>query len=179
MLQRYADRWWYPPLIAVLAFADAFIIVVPTDGLLVSAVMLSPKRWIYSAILVSLGSSLGAIALGHVIGVHGLAILLHISPGIDHSAAWTWTSELMGKWGYWALFLVALSPLMQHPAIAIAALAGMNLVHVFAFVLSGRAIKYLFLAWLATHAPAFLGRLWGIQHDLEEVGLETKQPPSK
>ncbi|RYG34625.1 MAG: hypothetical protein EOO01_32105 [Chitinophagaceae bacterium] len=39
-VEGYANRWWYSPLIAVLAAADSFVIVIPTDGLLVSASML-------------------------------------------------------------------------------------------------------------------------------------------
>lgn len=172
VLQRYSNRWWYAPAIGLLAFADLFLIVIPTDGLLVSAVMLSPRRWIYAAVVVSIGSSLGAYALAYVIHLHGLPFLLHLSPGIDQSSAWTWTSQLMSEWGTWGVFLIALSPLMQHPAIALAALAGMPESKIFAVVFAGRILKYLFLSWLATHAPGMLNRLWGLQYELEEVGLK-------
>ncbi len=179
VLQRYSNRWWYAPAIAVLAFLDLFLIVIPTDGLLISAVMLSPRRWIYAALIVSLGSSVGAYVLAHIIHEHGLPILLQISPSIEQSSAWTWTSHLMDQWGAWAVFLVALSPLMQHPAIALAALAEMPEAKIFVYVFAGRVIKYLFLAWLATHAPAFLNRLWGLQYELEEVGLKTTEKPKE
>lgn len=173
-LQNYANRWWYTPLIALLAAADLFLIVVPTDGLLVSAAMLNPRRWLYIALMMTFGSTLGCIALAAVLQEHGLPFLLQIKPGLDQTAIWVWTNNLMDNWGQWAVFLVAASPLMQHPAVALAALAGMPLMQLFLLVLSGRALKFLFLSWVATHAPGMLGRLWGIQDDLKEVGLEDK-----
>jgi len=175
VLQKYADRWWYAPAIGLLAAADLFLIVVPTDGLLVSAVMLSPRRWIYTAFVVTLGSALGCILLAHLIQVHGMPLLLSISPGIEQNPAWTWTNQLMDSWGTWAVFLIALSPLMQHPAVALAALAGMPLMKLFLMVFAGRVTKYLILAYLATHAPGMLGKLWGLQHELEDVGLKDKE----
>ena len=178
LLQVYANRWWYPPLIALLAFADLFLVVIPTDGLLISAAMLSPRRWIYCALIVSLGSSLGATALAHLISEHGLHLLQSISPGIDHTAAWTWTAGMMDRWGPVGLFLIALSPIMQHPAIALAALAGIGTNKIFLLVLAGRVPKYLFLAWIATHAPGLLKRLWGISDELEEVGISKESNPS-
>ncbi len=174
VLQKYADRWWYAPALGLLAGADLFLVVIPTDGLLIGAVMLSPRRWIYTAFMVSLGSALGCLALAHLIQVHGMPFLLHIVPGIESNSAWTWTNQLMDKWGTWAVFLIALSPLMQHPAIALAALAGMPLLNIACFAFAGRIIKYLLLAYLATHAPSMLGNLWGLQYELEEVGLKDK-----
>lgn len=172
VLQKYADRWWYAPVIGLLAAADLFLVVVPTDGLLISAVMLSPRRWIYTAFMVSLGSALGCLLLAYLLQQHGMPLLQHIVPGIEHHSAWTWTNNLMNQWGSWAIFLIALSPLMQHPAIALAALAGMPVTKIFALAFGGRILKYLLLAYLATHAPGMLGKLWGLQHELEEVGLD-------
>lgn len=174
VLQKYADRWWYAPAIGLLAGADLFLVVIPTDGLLISAVMLAPRRWIYTAFMVTIGSTLGTLLLGHLLQVHGLPLLLNISPGIEQSSMWIWTNNLMDSWGTWAVFLIALSPLMQHPAVALAAMAGMTLTTLGLMVFSGRIIKYLFLAYLATHAPGMLGKLWGLQHELEEVGLKDK-----
>lgn len=171
-LQKYADRWWYAPAIGLLAAADLFLVVIPTDGLLIGAVMLSPRRWIYTALMVSIGSALGCLVLAHLIQVHGMPFLLNIVPGIQTNSTWTWTNQLMDKWGTWAVFLVALSPIMQHPAIALAALAGMPLANIAGFAFAGRILKYLMLAYLGTHAPGVLGKFWGLQYELEEVGLK-------
>lgn len=171
-LQKYADRWWYAPVIGLLAFLDYFVVVLPTDGILVSATMLSPRRWIYFALVMALGSSLGALALGAILEVHGLPFLLELSPGLDQGTLWKWSDALMDKWGGWAVFLIGASPLMQHPVVALAAMAEMPLGQLFAFMLGGRLLKFLVLAWISTHAPRLLRKLWGIQDELEETGVK-------
>lgn len=173
-LQHHSNRWWYPPLIGAMAFADLFILVVPTDGILVSAVAIAPHRWIYTGLMVALGSALGATALAHVLQVKGMPYLLHMVPGIEHTKTWLWTNDLMHKWGDWGVAAVAISPLPQHPAVALAAFAGISLFEILVAVFLGRAIKYLFLAWLASHSPKLLNRCWGIKHELKEVGFGEK-----
>lgn len=174
-LQKHANAWWYAPAIALLAAADAFIVIVPTDGLLVSACMLAPRRWIYTTLIVTLGSSLGAWALAAILEVHGLPFLLYLQPGLDQTSGWIWSDQIMDRWGSVALFLVALSPFPQQPAVALSALAGMPLWPLFLLVFGGRVIKYGLLAWIATHTPGLLKRMWGLQHELEEAGVPS--PP--
>jgi len=43
--QQFADRAWYPPLIAFLSAIDNIVIIIPNDGILVASAMLIPKRW--------------------------------------------------------------------------------------------------------------------------------------
>lgn len=171
VLEKYANRWWYAPVISVLAALDSFVVIVPTDGLLVSAAMLAPRRWFYTALLVSLGSSIGAWALAGVLEVHGLPWLLSMQPGIEQSRVWIYTDRLMDAWGTWAVFIVSLTPVMQQPAIALAAVAGKPLPEIFAAAFAGRLIKYAALAYISTHAPSVLGKLWGFRAELEEAGV--------
>jgi membrane protein YqaA with SNARE-associated domain len=172
-VEGYANRWWYSPLIAVLAAADSFVVIVPTDGLLVSAAMLAPRRWISTALFVSVGSSLGALGLALVLERHGLPWLLYFQPDIQQTSAWIYTDRLMDAWGSWAIFAVSLTPIMQQPAVALAALAGRPMGEIFFAALAGRAVKYGLLAWVSTHAPGVLGKLWGFKGDLEEAGVKT------
>jgi membrane protein YqaA with SNARE-associated domain len=65
-LEQYADRFWYPPLLALLAALDNLIIVIPNDGLLIASSMLIPKRWAIFAISVSIGSTIGALTLSAI-----------------------------------------------------------------------------------------------------------------
>jgi membrane protein YqaA with SNARE-associated domain len=171
-LQAHARSWWYTPLIALLAAADAFVVVIPTDGLLVSACLLNPRRWIYSVLLITLGSTIGAWALAALLEIHGLPLLLEIAPGIEQTRAWIWSDRMMDEWGAIALFLVALSPLAQHPAVALAALANMPLGEIFLLVFAGRLVKYGAWGWISTHTPKMLKNIWGLQGDLEEAGVE-------
>jgi membrane protein YqaA with SNARE-associated domain len=176
-VQSHASSWWYTPALALLAAADAFVIIIPTDGLLVGASMAKPKRWAYAAVVVTLGSTIGALVLAAVLQRHGLPVLQYLNPGIEQTEAWAWSVKMMADWGRWALFFVAVSPIMQQPAVALAALAGMPLLEVFYLVFSGRLLKYGFLSWLATHAPGMLSKLWGIQNELKEAGVQSDQGP--
>jgi len=177
-VQSHASSWWYTPALALLAAADAFVIIIPTDGLLVGASMAKPKRWVYAAVVVTLGSTIGALILAAILQKHGLPFLQYLNPGIDQTEAWAWSVKMMADWGRWALFFVAISPFMQQPAVALAALAGMPLLEVFYLVFLGRLLKYGFLSWLATHAPAMLSKIWGIQNELKEAGVQADQGSS-
>lgn len=174
ILQKHVQSWWYPPFIGILAALDSVVVVIPTDGLLVSASMLNPKRWVYIAIVLTFGSALGALFLGYLLELHGLPLLLKWYPEIAQSKTWMVTDQLMDRWGTLALFAVALSPFMQQPAVILAALAGMPLMQLFGIVFVGRLIKYLALAWISTHAPGMLSKLWGIQGELEDAGAPLK-----
>jgi hypothetical protein len=79
----------------------------------------------------------------------------------------------MDSWGSWAIFAISLTPIMQQPVVVLAALAGRPNFEIFAAAMAGRLIKYLALAYLGTHAPGFLGKLWGFKNDLEEAGIKT------
>ncbi len=171
-LQTHANSWWYNPAISFLAFIDNFVVVIPTDGLLISGSMLAPKRWFGRALFVSLGSSLGAWILVFLIRTHGMAFVLHIIPDLESSSTWIWTESFMLDYGLWVVFAVAASPLLQHPALALVALTDIKVLYIFTAILSGRLLKYIVYSWVASHAPHFVGKLWGTQkelHKLEEV----------
>lgn len=172
-MEAYANRWWYGPLIAFLAFLDSFVIVIPTDGLLVSAAMLAPRRWISTALLVSFGSALGAAGLAFLLARHGLPLLLYFQPDIESTKSWIYTARLMERWGIWTVFAISVTPVMQQPAVALAALARNPIVPIFLASFAGRVIKFGLLAWLGTHAPGVLGKLWGFKKDLDEAGVKT------
>ncbi len=175
-LQQHAQRWWYPYLVAGLAFADHFVIVIPTDGLLLSAVALNPRRWVSTFLIVSIGSSLGALALALAVHDQGLPLLLQISPGIEKSWIWLETEEFMKHYGLLALFGIALSPFMQVPAVALAAMANIAITKIFFVVLLGRFIKYGIFCWIASHAPHLLKKLWGVREEIKEVQEASGEP---
>lgn len=61
IMQQFANRLWYPPLIGFLAALDNFIVIIPNDGILISSSMLTPRRWFVLAFTVAVGSTIGAI----------------------------------------------------------------------------------------------------------------------
>jgi membrane protein YqaA with SNARE-associated domain len=176
-LQKFVDRIWYPPLMAFLAFLDGFVVVIPTDGILVSSTMLTPRRWVILGMSVAIGSTLGGAVLAHLIQVHGLPWLLHYKPGIDQSEMWLWTARFFDEYGLILVFAVAATPLAQQPTVVLAALAHTPIAKLALILLAGRSIKFLLMAYLGSHAPRLLKKLWVSKDDLEEAGVDLDNIP--
>ncbi|MBX3019367.1 MAG: hypothetical protein KF767_15885 [Bdellovibrionaceae bacterium] len=173
-MEAYADRPWYPFLIGLLAGLDNLIVVVPTDGILISSILLQPKRWLRMSFAITLGSSLGGLVLAWLVQHHGLPLIETYYPSLLTTKSWVWTEYLFDNYGLIVLFAVAATPIMQHPAIVLTALSGTSLLSLFMVMIAGRALKYLFLGYISAKMPALLGRLWGVRKELEEVGIEAK-----
>lgn len=174
-MESFSDRPWYPFLIGFLAGLDNLVIVIPTDGIFVSSVLLQPRRWIRFAFAVTVGSTLGALALATIIQYQGLPLIETYFPSLMLTQTWLWTESLFHRMGLVVVFIVAALPVMQHPAIVLAALAEEKLLPLMAVILLGRILKYLILGWISAKAPRFLGRLWGLRKELEEVGIDTQK----
>jgi len=170
-LQQFSDRLWFPPLVAALAALDNLIMIIPTDGILISSTMLRPRRWFTFALTISLGSTLGALALAALVELHGLPMILHYYPTLDQTLTWQWTERFWESTGLAIVFLVALTPLPQQPTVILASLAYTPLWNLSLAVFAGRFLKYLLMAYLASHAPGVLKRLWGVRGEMEDVGL--------
>ncbi len=171
-LQQYVNRWWYPPIISVLAALDNVIVVVPTDGILISSSMINPRRWHIFALAISIGSTAGAMFLSYLVEIHGLPWILQMYPGLDQTQTWIWTDQFFSQYGMYLVFAVAITPLIQQPTVILASLAGESILQIGIVVLAGRTIKFLLIAYLGSHAPKVLGRLWGIRGELEDAGVK-------
>lgn len=158
-LQRYVYRLWYPPLIGFLAALDNLIVIVPTDGILVSSTMLTPKRWILLATSISVGSTLGALILAGLVEFHGLPWVLNFYPGLEETRTWIWSMDFFNEYGLVVVFVVAMTPLMQQPAVILASLAMTPLIELAAVIFVGRFLKYLVMGYLASHAPRLLQKI--------------------
>ena len=174
VLQRFVDRIWYPPLLGLLAALDNFIIVIPNDGLLISSAMLRPKRWLSLAIWVAIGSTIGAFLLSILIEVHGMPWVLNLLPGLAESSAWIWTEKFFDSYGLIVVFLIAATPLPQQPGVILATISHVPLSHIVLVVFCGRIIKFLAMAYISTHAPRLITRMWGIRGELKEVGIKVE-----
>lgn len=172
ILQEYADRLWYPPFIGFLAALDSLVVVIPNDGILISSCMLTPRRWFFLALSVSIGSTLGALTLATIVESHGLPWILNLFPGINESPSWLWTESLFSQYGLLLVFAIAATPLVQQPVIILAGLAQVPLLEFTGAVFIGRFLKFLFMAYLGSHAPRLLGRLWGLKSDLRDAGVK-------
>lgn len=175
LIQRFADRFWFPPLIGLLSALDNFLIVIPNEGILISSSMVIPKRWFIFALSVTVGSTIGALGLVVLVEAQGLPWILEYYPGINETRVWLLTYEFFEKYGLYLIFAVGITPLSQQPAIILASLANTPLAKLAVALFFGRFIKFFVMAYVATHAPRFLSKMWGVQNELKEVGLEIKK----
>jgi len=173
-LESFAQRSWYVPFISFLAALDNLVLIIPNDGILVSSTMLTPKRWFYIALAVSIGSTIGAVVLAELVQYHGFPWVLEIYPSINESTLWLKTVEFFEEYGLLLVFFVALTPIAQQPAVILAGIAHTPILKLASVIFVGRFIKYLILAYLASHAPKVLNKLWGIKGELKDVGIQLK-----
>ncbi len=174
-VQHYSDRPWYPAFVGFLSAIDNWILIVPTDGLVISGVMLAPKRWKQFAWQVPLLSTIGGIAFAAFVGEQGLPYLQSHWPELTTTVYWTWTEDFFAKHGLVVVFLVATTPLAQQPALILAALAQTPYWYLFLVVLAGRMIKYILLSWIAARAPSVLSKLWGLNREMEQAGVPIEE----
>lgn len=171
-LEQFADRIWYAPFIGILAALDNLIIIIPNDGILVASSMLIPKRWVLFATSVTIGSTIGAMALSYFVKIEGLPWVLEYFPEMDQTFIWTWTSTFFDKYGLAVVFAVALSPIMQQPVIILSALANTPYSQLAAVIFLGRFLKFLLMAYLGSHSPRLLKKFWGMKSELKDVGIK-------
>ncbi len=174
-LEKHADRSWYPPLIGILAAMDSMFVVIPNDGILVASSMIIPRRWAIFAICVAIGSTVGAMILATVVETQGLPWILQYYPGIVETKAWAWSDDFFKSYGLIVVFLIGLSPLMQQPIAILAALAHTPALPLAGAMFAGRLIKFLFMAWVASHSPKLLKKLtglMGLKDELKDAGVK-------
>lgn len=171
-LHRFANRFWFPPLLLVFALFDVFVIFIPTDSILISSSMLMKKRWMPFALSVAVGSSIGALLLVNLVEFHGLQKLLEFYPGVDQTNVWKWTLNFFNEYGIWVVFLVGLTPFSQQPILIIAALSDISFFSLGLMVFIGRIIKFCIMAYIASHVPHFLNKLWGLKSEVKDAGIK-------
>lgn len=171
-LKGFADRAWYAPLVGLLAGADQFIVIVPIEWLMIPSVLLNPRRWLRTALWVTTGCALGAFALASVADIYGMQLIEHWAPKVVQSENWIRSMGYINSKGAWALLVIAAGPLPQQPAVALAGLSHMSPLKVFLAIWSGRALKYCTVAYIASHAPKLLNKLFprskSIQKEIQE-----------
>jgi len=170
-IRLFADRVWYAPFIALLAALDNFIVIIPNDGILISSSMLIPKRWFLYALFVAIGSTVGAIGLASIVEFKGLPWILELYPNVESTKTWHYSNTFFEKYGLYLVFFVAVTPLMQQPAVILASLANTPLLDLALVIFTGRFIKFLIMAYVGSHAPRLLSKLWGVQDELKETGI--------
>lgn len=171
LLRRFTDRWWYLPVCGLLAALDLFILVIPTEGFLVSSILLQPKRWARTLIWFTFGSAIGAAVLAHVSHLYGPEFVHWVLGDAFQTPLWQKLERFLGHYGGIALTVISLGPLPQQPAVAFCGLAQMPTFTVFLAVLIGRGLKYGIFLILALRAPHLLSKVSGVRKETEELGI--------
>ncbi len=178
-LEKYVDRPWYIPLLGALAALDLFVTVIPTDGLVISAALLKPRRWVAIAVAVSVGSTLGAIGLAGAIDYWGEAWVRETFPLAFQGQAWQTASTFLENYGGWAMYFFAAGPLPLQPAVIVCALSPMSVMSMALWMLAGRLTKYLLFAWGASHGASWMKKLRPAQKEFESLhpNKDPSSPP--
>lgn len=174
-LESASNHVWFFPFISLLAAADLFILVVPTDGVSVSATLLQPKRWIRIAISIAIGSTLGALLLTWLVKNHGPWIVSTFFENALQSSTWLRAQEFISDWGLHAICAIAMSFLPLQPAVVLAGLSPLPMEKIVTWIFVGRLAKFVGLGWLTSHAPRFLARFKTIRTELGEVKNQGNQ----
>ena len=156
-LERFTTKRWYLPLISILAGLDMFLVLFPTDILVVSTSIVHrsrPRSWIKIALSVTTGSALGALALAWATQEWGPRVFRSIALVGPSSQTWATAETLIQKHGRWALVLMAAGPLPAQPGVILASAAKVAMTPIFVSVWLGRWIKYAFLAWSRSQSSA-------------------------
>ena len=141
------------------SFLDTFLLFIPSDGLLVATLLANPQYWLFSAISITLGSVFGSICLAHIVQTYGLSFISEIYPSLETSTAWLSAIHFFEQYGDPAIFLTAISPFTQQPTVILAALAKIPLKEIALWLLAGRFLKYLFIAYVTKFLPEFIKKI--------------------
>jgi membrane protein YqaA with SNARE-associated domain len=154
-----ADRPAYPFIVGGIAALDYILFIVPIAPLTVASVAIAPKRWWKIALMLTIGSFLGAMVFEILISQYGTAFLDAVSPHMREGAFWMKMEGWVAHYGIWALLFVAFAPTVDQPIIAIAAITKMPLLEVAMALLVGKVLKFSLLSWLGAYAPNVLKKL--------------------
>lgn len=138
----FADRWWFPPIAAVLSAAATLSLTVPVGPVLIALVALNPRRWRVVVLWAVLGSAIAGALFTHWIGHFAMAWIDRQLPQLAASRHWHYLVEWTTDYGFLTLAAVAATPFAQTPALILGAMLGMRWPSVFGALLLGKGLKY-------------------------------------
>ncbi|CAE8673030.1 unnamed protein product, partial [Polarella glacialis] len=127
-LKVFAAAPWFPVVIGILSGANLFVLVLsgPLVVLYCSAVLASPKRWLWTAVANAVGTVLGCGLMLMLLERRGAEFFKQEFPGAFQSKWWTWTETQMQSYGPLAAVPVAAMPIILHPLIFFGHLTNMT-----------------------------------------------------
>lgn len=161
-LHKYAQRWWYLPLMAVFVFMTLFVAVLPSELFVVKAVLLRPKRWTLTVVLMAVSSGLAAFVFALLVKTYGEPVLTSLlGDSVFTSQAWFHAKSFFERLGGFAVLFSALSPIPMQFGIALAALGDHSPLYIGCLAFLGRVLKYLFFSYLALKTPHLYRKYFG------------------
>ena len=140
-------------LAALLSFGGTLTAAYPVTAVIVTAVLLSPRRWHVLSLGCALGSALsGALIVGiaHMLGYNEIH---HWFPEMTSGELWADASSWIGEYGVWAIFGVGASPLPQMPLLIFFGIVDDRIMEAFLALFGGKVLKYGLVAWVTQHFP--------------------------
>jgi len=171
-LKKHVERPWFGPFLGLLAALDYFVIIIPTDGLLITSAMTAPKHWIRLSFWLTLGSVAGAMTFIVFVQHYGNPFLEWVFPNIHENHFWKLSDQWMNQYGIWAVFFTGALPIVIHPVIAFAALAAIPLPKIAFTLFAARTLKYSTYSWIASHVPHYLLRLKNLKKEVTQAERE-------
>lgn len=172
-LIHFVKRPWFPLLVSFLAAADIFIFIVPNDIFVISAVLARPKYWLSTALVVALGSFLGAATLAGL-SYYDSQWVIDSFPQVFASQGWQETADFLKKYGFAATFLGSVGPIPLQPFVFVGALSDMPTWALLGGTLTGRVTKYVAISYIAAKSPELLNRIFRVRVP-ESVKQEIKR----
>lgn len=142
---------------AGLALTGTITAAYPVTAVVVPATLLAPRNWRRITLFTALGSALGATVLVLVIHHMGWANLYEHYPQLATHPDWRQVMSWVQRYGIIALFLIALSPLPQTPALIFFGITRQDYIGIFIAMLAGKILKYGLFAWATNRFPEKLG----------------------
>jgi membrane protein YqaA with SNARE-associated domain len=129
----------------------------PVTAVVVPAALLVPYRWRQITAATALGSALGATLLVIVFHHLGWSQLYERFPELATHAAWRQVIAWAADYGAIALFMIAVLPLPQTPALIFFGIARHDYLSIFIAMLAGKSLKYALFARMAARFPERFG----------------------
>lgn len=161
LIRHAAEGNWLLLMTLGLAFVGTLSSSIPVTSIVVPAVLLVPRRWPAIAGVAALGSAVGATVLVMVFHHMGWAQLYAHFPELNDHPSWLRVISWTERHGTLALFLVAVLPVPQTPALVFFAISRPDYGLVFMAMLAGKGLKYALFAWVAARFPQRFHRLLG------------------
>jgi membrane protein YqaA with SNARE-associated domain len=158
-LKRNAHRSGFALLIALLAFSDYFLFLIPMTAFLVVSVIAVPKKWFRFSVATTLGSTIGVMGFSEFIRYYGISWVQEKIPTLMNTEAWRLADRLIDHLGAFGLLLFTLLPVGDHPAVVLVSLADLSRYQMFSAVFIAKLIKFSAFAWVAVYAPQRLKKL--------------------